>query len=338
MDRFLQRGFDEYLRQKDLKKETFRQSGLVFEIVKKCEARANFSDLSPTAKTRRDVYLFLLMPLVEVAWADGRVTPREMDSILEIADVYELAAYPEMYSQLVNRLLSRPSPKTIGETWNFLHKFWQILPDATRRENLALALLIQARFIAEQSSSNIVNYLRGDNVCDDEIAVVEKIREELKKMQLARTFGEEKTNRTATTNDAGEFEKLLPLVPLVKVAWAEGHITNRERQVIFKAAERFGVKPGTAAYQRLNDWLELHPTDDFYNESLELLSSNLQNLSHEDRTLLKLDLLSDCALIAEASGGGRGFVGGGPRICDEEIAAVKNIAQKLSDRHSAIAA
>jgi hypothetical protein len=85
MDRFLQRGFDEYLRQKDLKKETFRQSGLVFEIVKKCEARANFSDLSPTAKTRRDVYLFLLMPLVEVAWADGRVTPREMDSILEIA-------------------------------------------------------------------------------------------------------------------------------------------------------------------------------------------------------------------------------------------------------------
>jgi uncharacterized membrane protein YebE (DUF533 family) len=337
MDRFLQRGFDEYLRQKDLKKETFRQSGLVFEAVKNCERQANFSELAPTVKTRHDVYLFLLMPLVEVAWADGRVTPREMDSILEIADVYELIEYPEMYSQLVNRLLSRPAPKAVGETWNFLHKFWQILPAAPSRENLALALLVQARFVAEQSSNNIVNYLRGDNVCDDENAVLEKIREELKKMRLEQIFAEEKTSQPAA-NHKSELEKLLPMVPLVKVAWAEGHITNRERQIIFKAAERFGIKPDTEAFQRLNDWLELHPTDDFYNESLELLSSNLQNLPREDRTLLKLDLLSDCALIAEASGGGKDFVGGGPRICDEEIAAVKNIAQKLSDRHAAICA
>lgn len=324
MNEFFQRGLDEYLRQKDLKKETFRQSRLVFETIKDLDGKTDFSALSATVNTRQDVYLFLLMPLIETAWADGRVTPREMDSILEIADVYELVERPETYSRLVNRLLSRPSPKTVGETWNLFHKFWQILPGAARREKLALAVMIQSRFIAEQSSINVISYLRGDKICDDEASVLEKIREEFKKMQIEQS--------------KKELEKLLPLVPLVQVAWAEGHITKRERQIILQAAERSGIKPDTPAFERLNDWLELHPTDDFYHESLELLSANLQHLPREDRTLLKLDLLSDCALIAEASGGGRGFVGGGPRICDEEIAAVKTIAQKLSDRHSAVSA
>lgn len=129
---------------------------------------------------------------------------------------------------------------------------------------------------------------------------------------------------------APNFEKLLPLVPLIKVAWAEGRITNRERKIVFAAARRLGIAPGTDSFQTLNDWLELHPTDDFYNESFEYLKSSWEHLNAEDKTLRRLDILSDCALIAEASGGTSKFPAGGARICDEELAAVKQIAEELN--------
>jgi hypothetical protein len=62
---------------------------------------------------------------------------------------------------------------------------------------------------------------------------------------------------------------------------------------------------------------------------LTMLKEDWNELDSEVRSLRKLDLLSDCALIAEASGGNSEFPGGGPRVCDEEIFAVKQIARKL---------
>lgn len=342
MNEFFQRGLDEYLRQKDLQQEAFRQTESVCELIKKFESKRNFFHLSPAIRNLQDAFLLLLTPVIEVAWSNGRVTSREMDSILQLADRYELLENPEMYSRLFDRLLSRPTPKTVGEAWNLVHKLWQFL-DEGEQERLALAIFVQTRFVAEQSSNNIISYLRGENICDDELAILDKIREEFKKMQLNQTEKTAKTRAKVEAMNAGatiltqnEMDKLLQIVPLIQVAWAEGYVTKRERELILKAAERAGIKPGSDYYRRINDWLELHPTDDFYNETLDLLSSKWRNLDAEDRTLRRLDLLSDCALVAEASGGGKGFVGGGPRICDEEITVVKTIAQKLSDRHPAV--
>jgi hypothetical protein len=141
--------------------------------------------------------------------------------------------------------------------------------------------------------------------------------------------------QTATPED---YEVLVPLVPLVKTAWAEGRITKRERYLIFEAAARMGVKPGTTARQRLEDWLELHPTPEFYAESLERLNAEWQNLPEEERTLRRLDLLSDCLNIAEASGGTNRYPAGGARVCDEEFEAIKRISRKLNGASSALAA
>jgi hypothetical protein len=92
---------------------------------------------------------------------------------------------------------------------------------------------------------------------------------------------------------------LVPLVPLVKTAWAEGRVTRRERHLIFEAATRMGVKPGTTAHRRLTEWLELHPTDEFYDHSLDVLQQRWQRLDAEEKNQRRLDLLNECTRIAE---------------------------------------
>ena len=91
-----------------------------------------------------------------------------------------------------------------------------------------------------------------------------------------------------------------------------------------------GIEPGSRSYRRLSDWFELHPTDEFYDDSLRRLRGEFEKLPEEERTLRRLDLLSDCVNVAEASGGTSRFPAGGARICPEEIAAVKHIARRLN--------
>ena len=58
-------------------------------------------------------------------------SPEEVQAFLEDDD-------PAAYERLVDRLLSRPVPKTVGAAWNAIHKLWQFLDDA-QQERLALA-------------------------------------------------------------------------------------------------------------------------------------------------------------------------------------------------------
>lgn len=98
-----------------------------------------------------------------------------------------------------------------------------------------------------------------------------------------------------------------------------------------------GIKPGTAAHRKLTEWLELHPTEEFYDSSLEVLREHWQQLDADEKNRRKYDLLADCTRIAEASGGSKDYAAGGGRICDEEIIAVKTIARKLNDSSAAMA-
>ena len=127
-----------------------------------------------------------------------------------------------------------------------------------------------------------------------------------------------------------DYGKLIPLVPLVKTAWAEGRVTRRERHLIFEAAARMDIKPGTSAHRRLTEWLELHPTAEFYEHALDILQMRWKTLDADEVNRHRFDLLSDCTRVAEASGGTKSFASGGAKICDEEIAVVKHIAKKLN--------
>lgn len=328
MDTFLRNSTNEYLQKTDFTEDFANQNERIFNMLENLPVRATAEDI-----------LALLMPLIEIAWADEKISARETDAILLVAKSYGLTDHEETYAKLMNQISLRPTPKMLGRAWNRIHNL--LKPLAPQKiEFLGQAILRQSEYVAEQSAANLSGYVRGEGVCADELSVLQRISEEFKKIKLAgeRNLGLLQLglpqNDTHSKNyppfSAPDFEQLLPLVPLVKVAWAEGRITNRERQIVFAAAKRLGVMPKTESFQKLESWLELHPTDDFYNESLEYLKLSWANLPPEDKTLRRLDILSDCALIAEASGGTREFAAGGPRVCEEEFAAVKQVAEKLN--------
>lgn len=101
-------------------------------------------------------------------------------------------------------------------------------------------------------------------------------------------------------------DELTPLVPLVKVAWAEGRITRRERELIFMAAEKMGIAAGSPSHDRLSGWLEFHPTDDFYFHSLNRLNSYWANLPDDEKSLRRLDLYRTASISPKPLGAPEG--------------------------------
>jgi uncharacterized tellurite resistance protein B-like protein len=356
MNTFFRRGISEYRRQISLKDSFALQTERLGTILESFDWKK--LSASTAAVREKDDWRFrslLLAPLVEIAWADGRVSRRESDAILEVAARYGLADEPAASVELLEKLTSRPIPQTVGRMWQDFRIFFENLSES-EREEVKFCLEVQARFVAEQSSDNLLAFLRGEQISKTEQEHLQIVAEQLEKAhaaaksleeeRAARRAAETKTieaNAFAASTTVGVFQgaselkaqrddysKLVPLVPLVKTAWAEGRVTKREREMIFEAAEKMGIEPGSHSYQRLSDWFELHPTDEFYDESLERLRGELEKLPEEERTLRRLDLLSDCVNVAEASGGTRLYPAGGARICDDEFFAVKHIANKLN--------
>src|SRR5688572_19496022 len=52
---------------------------------------------------------------------------------------------------------------------------------------------------------------------------------------------------------------LLPLVPMLQVAWAEGGITPAERDQLLKFSTARGITPGSPASEQLIEWMVQRP-------------------------------------------------------------------------------
>jgi hypothetical protein len=113
---------------------------------------------------------------------------------------------------------------------------------------------------------------------------------------------------------------LLPLVPVLQVAWAKAGISTPERTLILNLARSRGVQPGSQADLQLADWLESKPSDETFHKATRLIRAMLDAPDH--RVEVKVDDLIDyCDRIAHASGGlfGIGAVSPAERIALAEI-------------------
>ena len=126
----------------------------------------------------------------------------------------------------------------------------------------------------------------------------------------------------------GETARLLPLVPLVEVAWAEGGVTPRERQFIIIAARLRGVSPGDEADKRLTSWLDTRPSNEFFHLALAAVRQMFQFFPPELREVNEWDMLVNCEHVAVASGE---VAEGKPKrnISDEEQRLLDEIADRM---------
>jgi hypothetical protein len=147
--------------------------------------------------------------------------------------------------------------------------------------------------------------------------------------QMAETIGIADPEILDDLDELGythETVSLLYLVPLVQMAWIDGHVTQRERQQFFEMTRLSGVEKDGPAYRQVLDWLDHRPSEEFFQKTLRVIRDTLQVLAPEKRKAIKQDLLSCCTRIAEASGG---ILGVGSKISQAEQELLKQIAAEL---------
>jgi len=118
---------------------------------------------------------------------------------------------------------------------------------------------------------------------------------------------------------------LLPLVPLVQMAWAEGGVSEAERKLILQLARTRGIEEGSVADRQLAAWLSSRPDPQVFSSASRLIRATLDSGASGVVPLAADDLVKYCEQIAAASGGMFGI----NRVSSEERALLSTIARDL---------
>lgn len=162
--------------------------------------------------------------------------------------------------------------------------------------------------------------------------IIEKMRVSAAADEQRRRLGQE----TGVANDdvlhdlqdlgyTPETVMLLHLVPLIQIAWAEGGVTQKERDLIVKAARSRGITAGSPADQQLDLWLAQRPSNELFEKTLRAVRTILEAQPDDARAASEKDLLSLASAIATASGGIVGF----RAVSDEERQILAHISEEL---------
>lgn len=76
------------------------------------------------------------------------------------------------------------------------------------------------------------------------------------------------------------------------MAWAEGSVSDRERELIVQAARTRGVDAGSDADRMLAGWLAARPSEAFFEKTLRAVAAILNVQPPEEREASQRDLLS----------------------------------------------
>ena len=178
---------DELMRQRSeaLENEFFRRhdAALVWRMrdeTRVTEERRALADASGITDARvldellrlgiraRAVAPLALVPLVEVAWADGKIDPREMEAVLEAAASGGLQPASPGYELLESWLAERPAP-ALRRFWaDYIHSLCRAMSPEARRE-LRDDVLSRARRVAE-AAGGVLGF--GSPVSSAEAAVL----------------------------------------------------------------------------------------------------------------------------------------------------------------------
>ena len=122
------------------------------------------------------------------------------------------------------------------------------------------------------------------------------------------------------------------LAPLVQVAWAEGAVTDREREKVLRIATERGIDTSSPAYRQLQRWLRTRPADAIFDSAIEAIKTGLSVLTPAERADRVKGIVDACREVASASGGLGRLLGLGTGVSSEEEAILDAMAATLRAR------
>ena len=126
----------------------------------------------------------------------------------------------------------------------------------------------------------------------------------------------------------GDTVSLLPLVPILQVAWADADVSPEERKLILGIARIRGIAEGSPADQQLAAWLTHRPAPSVFSGAGRLVAAMLADGSPATHDLSADDLVKYCESIAAASGGILGLA----KVSATERAAIEQVQKALKSR------
>ena len=125
--------------------------------------------------TRETGTAILLAPLVQVAWAEGSVSPRERTVVLEIAASRGVEAGSDPYRQVEAWLAQRPSDALFDTALEVVKAGLAVLPDAEREERIREIVAACTR-VAEATGGGLARLLgMSTGIVGQEAAVLDAI-------------------------------------------------------------------------------------------------------------------------------------------------------------------
>jgi hypothetical protein len=126
---------------------------------------------------------------------------------------------------------------------------------------------------------------------------------------------------------AAEHYRVVALLPLVQVAWADGRIQTAERDLILQIADR-SSQLDPAARSLLQKWLDERPSEFYLSRGKKLLAVLAARAHFKDVSVDTLEeVVAYCQGVASAAGGLFGFFGN--KVDDAEQRAIEDIARAL---------
>ncbi len=114
---------------------------------------------------------FALLPLIQVAWADGKMQSAERDAILNSAEQSGVSKESAAFEILESRLEESPGDD-LYDAWKVYASSLKESLDPAQASNLQNKILGRAREVAE-AAGGFLGF--GNKVSDEEAAVLEKL-------------------------------------------------------------------------------------------------------------------------------------------------------------------
>ena len=125
-----------------------------------------------------------------------------------------------------------------------------------------------------------------------------------------------------------ETVKVLPLMPIVQLAWAEGGVSAANASCSSRSPATAVSVEGSPADHLLADWMTRAPAPEVFSNAMRLIRAMLEVPAPGGDTITADDIMRYCELIAAASGG----IFGIGKVSSEERATLAQIAAELKKR------
>ena len=176
-----------YFRQQDAKLlEKLRKGAKLDEVAVALAEKLKLDNPDLLARIRElgvtadNAEAFFAAPLVQVAWAEGKVSKREAEAVLRLARERGIEEDSSSYAQLVEWLKVRPDDALFDAAVEAIKHGFSVLPLLEREERIK-RLLDNCHKVAEASGNEFAKQLGlGDGVSRVEESVLDIIRRKLR--------------------------------------------------------------------------------------------------------------------------------------------------------------